>query len=90
MLTDYKEQLKTGKVKAQYMTFTLTDRKLKTTVWAVQNTKSGYLLGTISYFPAWRQYVFDPCEGSTYNNSCLLDIVSVLDGLNELQKEKVA
>jgi hypothetical protein len=84
---DYISQVKTGLVSTKYMTFKITVRKPKTTVWGIYNNSSKFQLGTISYYPSWRQYVFDPQPNTTFNNGCLIDIINVLNALNKLQKD---
>lgn len=46
----------------------------KTKVWQVRST-SGTHLGVVSFWPAWRQYVFAPAENTLFNSGCLLDLV---------------
>lgn len=44
----------------------------KTGVWIVRS-RSGKL-GTIRWFPRWRQYAFFPIEDTIYNAECLAEI----------------
>ncbi|KKM82186.1 hypothetical protein LCGC14_1322110 [marine sediment metagenome] len=68
------------------MTFKLADQKPRTQVWQLTNNASGLLLGVISWYGAWRQYAFNPVEGSTFNDSCLETIRDFLTKLNSGQK----
>ena len=45
-------------------------------------------LADIHWYGAWRQYVFDPQPDTTWNNGCLLDVLSVLDELRAEQRRK--
>ena len=46
----------------------------KTNVWSIFDLR-GELLGTVSWFGRWRCYAFNPCEGTTFNGSCM-DVLS--------------
>ena len=55
-------------------------RRRKTDKWLVLNNNGGYL-GTVSWYTQWRQYAFDPDEGTTwavFNSRCLIDIAAFL------------
>ncbi len=54
--------------------------------WAVRNTRDGGILGYISYYPGWKQYVLRPEGFTEFNASCLEEIVAVLKRLNEVAK----
>lgn len=49
----------------------------KTIVWGVRGPK-GDMLGTISWMPPWRRYIFDP-YGSVFDATCLREIAQFLD-----------
>jgi len=72
----------------KYMTFKLADQKPRTQVWQLTNNASGLLLGVISWYGAWRQYAFNPVEGSTFNDSCLETIRDFLTQLNDEQRSR--
>lgn len=55
--------------------------------WILKNTK-GHLLGYIGWYPAWRQYVLAPAEGTCFNAGCLQDITRFLARINREQKDK--
>ena len=71
--------LSSGVYTAKFMVF----ERSKTGEWYINNKRHGELLGRIVYFQGWKQYVFQPEEGTEFNNSCLTDIVNVLTTLNE-------
>ena|SRR5256885_11213324 len=52
---------------------------LKTRVWTVESKNRGDVLGLIRWFGQWRQYIFDPADGTVFNATCLSDIESFLD-----------
>lgn len=45
-------------------------------------TNSADVLGTVQWFPRWRQYCFDPREGTVFNDGCLRDIAAFLERVN--------
>lgn len=51
-------------------------------------TNHGDCLGAIAWFGRWRQYTFDPVQGSTFNRDCLLDIAAYLERINREHREK--
>ena len=68
----------------KWLKFIETGQKTKTVVIQVYN-KKGHFLGEISWGP-WRQYTYQSCGGTIYNNRCLTDIADVLSSLNEEHK----
>lgn len=41
------------------------------------------LLGQIVFYPAWKQYVFEPVSHAMFNDECLKDIFQVIQGKNQ-------
>lgn len=72
----------------QYLTFQeLKNVKRKTKIVRVYS-KDGTLLGDISFWPAWRKYVFNPAWGTMFDNNCLLEVINKIDEMNaEIRKE---
>jgi len=73
----------------KYLEFKLTELKPKTEVHQVLSKHHGDLLGTVKWFPKWRQYCFFPNLNSdflTFSSGCLSDIIQFLEKLNEMQK----
>lgn len=62
-------------------------KKRKTEKWGVYSTSSLALLGVVSWFAAWRQYTFRPNKATTFNSSCLGEIVKFLDRVNQEHRE---
>jgi len=56
----------------------------KTKIVKVINKSSGNELGEISWYGSWRQYCFFPTVefDTVWNNTCLKDIIDVLDILS--------
>lgn len=51
-------------------------------------SKNNVLLGDISFWPAWRKYVFNPASGTMFDDKCLKEIVNKLDEMNiEIRQE---
>ena len=73
--------------KTKWLRFVVYERKPKTLVLHVINTKDMYL-GEISWRSQWRQYVYHSTEYAIYNNGCLDDISQVLTDLNKEHREK--
>lgn len=76
-------------VNTEYLAFRLHGRSKsgKTEIWRVLSQKGLYQLGQISWYPSWRQYSFNPEEGTTFNHSCLAAISSFLQDLNAKQRK---
>ena len=77
------------KVRTEYMTFVKVGQKPKTSEWHIVNNQSGYVLGSIHWYGAWRQYVVETYE-CTFNNKCLDTISEFLTKLNNEQSKRVA
>jgi hypothetical protein len=60
----------------------------KTSVWLCKNIQSGDVLGTVKYYPAWRQYCYFPQSCTVFNDGCLRDIADFLSQLDTDRKEK--
>lgn len=65
------------------------DCKGKAERWTVCNNKSHEPLGIIQWHGAWRQYVFEPDDGSLiFNNGCLATLAGFLTELNIKQRQE--
>lgn len=56
----------------------------KTPVFAVMNRSQDMLLGTIQWYGAWRQYVFEPAADTVWSLGCLRDVEDALGKIKEL------
>lgn len=54
----------------------------KTGQWQI-HSKGGDILGLVSWYGRWRQYTFNPEEGTTYSAGCLRDLVAFLERVNK-------
>ena len=59
----------------------------KTAIFEIISKSSGSGLGLIKWYGAWRQYTFQPYEGTIWNHECLECIRFTLIAFNECQKE---
>ena len=73
------------RIRTKYMTFVKVGQKPKTSEWHVVNNESGYVLGRIRWWGAWRQYVYETAD-AMYNNGCLDTISQFLTQLNNEQR----
>ena len=58
----------------------------KTARHVVRNRHGGEVLGTISWYPWWRQYTFNPAPETVYSSGCLSDIYQFVDACNVCHK----
>lgn len=69
-------------IDSQYMNFEdITPAGRKTKIIIVTAKRDGATLGEVSWWGAWRQYVFIPNEGTVFNKGCMNDIIAVIDKL---------
>jgi len=82
--------METGDIikETKYLIFQVTKVKAKTVEVSVINRSGKYIIATIEWYSAWRQYVFIPnLEFDTvWNNTCLDNIITVL---NELMENRI-
>ena len=50
-------------------------------VYRIYNNKSNGLLGILSYYKPWKQYVFSSQPECVFNNSCLRDVLDFLEAI---------
>lgn len=60
----------------------------KTGTWRVYNKKSQCCLGEISWYAAWRQYVFTPRPGTCFSTGCLEDVIDFVDNHTKITTEE--
>lgn len=51
-------------------------------------SKSGDVLGKISWFSNWRKYTFWPEQQTIFDSKCLIEIVSFINDLMEERKNE--
>jgi hypothetical protein len=65
--------------KSEYLEFVeFETHSRKTRGWEVRSVNSHALLGTIAWYPAWRQYVIWPETQTLFNHECLTRIAAFL------------
>lgn len=52
--------------------------KRKTKVWQVLSVRHGDVLGVISWYGSWRQYVHRPHPNTLWNSGCLDEVAAFL------------
>ena len=76
------------KMEYEFISFKMTDKKLRTTTWLCINNRSGSELGIIKWYGAWRQYCYFPTAQAVYSKGCLEDIAQFLRELITRHREK--
>ena len=61
----------------------------KTPIYRIEN-KSGDYLGILSFFPAWRKYVYSPAKLTKWDSNCLQDVVEKMNELTNEWKEGIS
>ena len=51
----------------------------KRPVYRIFNNRDKHLLGLISYYFPWKEYVFSSQEDCVFNNSCLRDVLDFIE-----------
>jgi len=74
---------------SEYLEFqdVIDGRERKTERIHVVSKSHGVILGDISWYGPWRQYVFFPDDDTLFNRACLRDIADFLDELMEAKKK---
>lgn len=67
--------------KTKYITFKEMDILHKKMSYRVINNRAQETIGTIEYYPSWRQYCFFPFSGSVWNDGCLEEIIEFIGEL---------
>jgi len=63
---------------SKYLEFLKVAMLPRTNVYSVISKRSGFNLGQIKWYGAWRQYCFFPCGETIWNKDCLADIQKFL------------
>jgi len=75
-------------VESEYFQFREIDVPTKTKRWDIISKSSGFRLGTIKWYGAWRQYCFFPDRMTIWNTDCLQDIRTFIKEQMDLRKGK--
>ncbi len=62
----------------------------KTSIYKVVSKVNGTLLGTISWYGRWRQYVFEAEPNMVWSYGCLNDVMLKVIAANDYQRQKKA
>lgn len=62
-----------------YVFFRQEDHDGKTKYWSVHSRKDASDLGRVSWFSAWRRYVFSPAAWTVYDANCLREIADLVE-----------
>jgi hypothetical protein len=73
--------------KTKYLNFKEIGDTGKTKLIVVENT-FGVKLGLIRWYGPWRKYCFIPSDGTTYDTSCLNDIIVFINELMDKRNGK--
>lgn len=78
-------------LRSEYLIFKARPRTPPRTTYIVDvlSRRSNDSLGMIHWHPAWRQYVFAPCEDTIFNTGCMDDIklaITVLHHRRQLER----
>jgi len=65
-------------VGSKYMEFSKIGSTGKTDIWDILSKSSGFILGTIKWYGAWRQYCFFPSANCVFNTDCMDDIKKMI------------
>ena len=73
---------------SKYLEFKQVPYEGKTKRFEVISKSHGYSLGRISWYGAWRQYIFSPAFKTVWNRDCLKDIQDFLQQLMDEWKHQ--
>lgn len=70
---------------SSYIYFELIEEKPKTYVYAIKSKSSDDRLGTLKYYPNWRQYCFftEPGYETIWSVSCLNEVIHFIGVLKQ-------
>lgn len=74
---------------SKYISFEQVPFKGKTKRFEIISKSSGDILGRVSWYGAWRQYVFSPSFETIWNKDCLKDIQDFLIKLMQEKNDKI-
>ena len=77
-------------LQSDYLVFEVEMFTGKTYVVVVRSRRTGFALGKIQWWGAWRQYVFAPAYDTVFNVGCMDDIKLVITHLHHLRSLRKA
>jgi len=72
---------------SKYVEFDKIGDSGKTEIWNIISKSSGFILGQIKWYGAWRQYCFWPSPHAVFNIGCMDDIKKVIVELMDRRKK---
>jgi hypothetical protein len=72
---------------SNYLVFRIAEQKPKTVKIIVGNIEN-QILGVIAWYPPFRKYSYFPSGTTVYERTCLNDIVTLLDELEAIRKNR--
>ena len=75
-----KEKNIVDSIKTRYM-FIEFNEILENVQWMCVNRKEQDMLGVVSYYPRWRQWVFEPERYCQFSVDCMQDIIHFINQL---------
>jgi hypothetical protein len=60
----------------------------KTNIYEVFSKEGNYLLGRIKWYGRWRKYIFEPCDGTLYEEVCMRDISQFIEEETKEHREQ--
>lgn len=72
-----------------YLYFGELRSKRKTKVFEVTSIAAETILGFVSFYPAWRKYVFRPGTRTLYDASCLREIADFVEAETKRWRENL-
>jgi hypothetical protein len=58
----------------------------KTSTWTIRAKSDGTRLGRVTFYPNWRQYIFEPGTATLWSVGCLRDVEIFLASVNEARR----
>lgn len=73
-------------IESRYMEFDKIGDTGKTEIWNIISKSSGFILGQIKWYGAWRQYCFWPSSQCVFNTGCMDDIQKMIKKLMDQRR----
>lgn len=70
-------------INSKYMDFHKIGDTGKTEIWDIISKSSGFILGKIKWYYAWKGYCFFPSPNCVFSKGCMTDIQKVIKNLQD-------
>ena len=74
-------------IDSKYLKFENVEDMGKTETWNIRSKSSGFVLGQIKWYGAWRQYCFWPSSHCVFNIECMDDVKKMIVSLMDQRKK---